>query len=115
LDNPKNPIEIKEESAAMGIQNPLENNDEEDESEEDDKEEEEEEEEVVEEEEEVEIVNNEEEEEDVHCVGGINYDQNRHLVERKGNFCIHYSNCPIHKSPIINSSIYFEAKCFRDI
>ena len=41
------------------------------------------------------------EDESVIYVGEILVDTNGNIIEQRGNFCLHYPNCSIHKSPIV--------------
>ena len=38
------------------------------------------------------------------CVGEVCFDKDRNLVEQRGNFCFHYPNCSIHRSPIVKDT-----------
>lgn len=38
------------------------------------------------------------------CVGEVHFDAYGNIVEQRGNFCFHYPNCPVHKSPIIKKN-----------
>src|SRR5574338_1170961 len=82
MDNHANPIVIKDSSNIEANE----------EGEED--EEEEEEEEPMEEETDDEAV----------CVGEVCFDAYGNIVEQHGNFCFHYPNCPVHKSPIVKNN-----------
>ena len=42
-----------------------------------------------------------EEDDTVICVGEILVDTNGNVIDQRGNFCIHYPHCAIHKSPIV--------------
>ena len=45
----------------------------------------------------------EEEHDQVVCVGEVCFDKNGNLVEQRGNFCFHYPNCSIHRSPMFKN------------
>ena len=77
LDNPNNPIVIDDEPSNARVDS--------------------EEEEPMEEEEEA----LEEDDDAVICVGEVSVDREGNAVEKNGNFCLHYPNCPFHKSPIV--------------
>ena len=77
MDNHANPIVIEEDSLNSHVHNPLEHNEKEEDMEEDD---------------------------NVVCVGEVCFDKDGNLVEQRGNFCFHYPNCSIHKSPIVKNS-----------
>lgn len=76
MDNHVDPIVIEDDSSNIHILNPLEDDDEEEEEEAqmdmDDK---------------------------VICIGEVCFDKNGNLVKQHGNFCLHYPNYLIHKSP----------------
>ena len=78
LDNSHNPIVIDEEEPSNAREDS-------------------EEEEPMEEEEEA----SEEDDEAVICVGEVSVDREGNVVEKNGNFCLHYPNCSFHKSPIV--------------
>ena len=46
----------------------------------------------------------EEDDDQVVCVGEVCFDKNGNLVEQRGNFCFHYPNCSIHKSPMFRNT-----------
>ena len=78
LDNPHNPIVIDEDEPSNARVDS-------------------EEEEPMEEEEEA----FEEDDDAVICVGKVSVDREGNVVEKNGNFCLHYPNCSFHKSPIV--------------
>ena len=84
MDNHANPIEIEDDLSNIHINSPLENENEEEE----------------EEAKEAPM----EEDDQVVCVGEICFDKDGSLVEQNGNFCLHYPNCSIHKSPIVKKN-----------
>ena len=38
------------------------------------------------------------------CVGEVCFDKDGNLVEQRGNFCFHYPNCLVHRSPIFKDT-----------
>ena len=38
------------------------------------------------------------------CVGEVCFDREGNVVERNGNFCLHYPHCAVHKSPIVKDT-----------
>ena len=38
------------------------------------------------------------------CVGEVCFEKNGNLVEQRGNFCFHYPNCSVHRSPIFKDT-----------
>ena len=45
-----------------------------------------------------------EDDDQVVCVGEVCFDKNGNLVEQRGNFCFHYPNCSIHRSPMFKNT-----------
>ena len=81
MDNHANPILIDEESSSVQVQEDREEEEEapmeEEHAEDDDK---------------------------VVCVGKVCFDKDGNLVEQRGNFCFHYPNCSVHRSPIVKDT-----------
>ena len=46
----------------------------------------------------------EEDNDQIVCIGEVCFDNNGNLVEQRGNFCFHYPNCSIHKSPMFRNT-----------
>ena len=80
MDNPNNPIVIDDEPSNARMDS---------------------EDEPMEEEEEHDEEAHEDDEDAVICVGEVSVDREGNVIERNGNFCLHYPNCPIHKTPIV--------------
>ena len=81
MDNHANPILIDEDSSGDQIQ------------------------EASEEEEEVHMEEVHAEDDDkVVCIGEVCFDKDGNLVEQRGNFCFHYPNCSIHRSPMFRNT-----------
>ena len=45
-----------------------------------------------------------EDNDNVVCVGEVCFDKDGNLVEQRGNFCFHYPNCSVHRSPIFKDT-----------
>ena len=45
-----------------------------------------------------------EDDDQVVCVGEVCFDKNGNLVKQCGNFCFHYPNCSIHRSPMFKNT-----------